>query len=164
MLAERTEAEDATQEAFIRAYNNIDRYDMSRPFKTWLLSIASNHCIDRLRKRRMKYFSLDDTMPGDMQLAISADIPNPEVQVARAEHSEYIQSLLSQLPEDDRAGIILKYWYEYSYAEIAAVLETTESAVKSRLFRARRTLAELLTSGTGDMEDQEEAINRLSGM
>ena len=164
MLTERTEAEDATQEAFIRAYNNIDRYDMSRPFKTWLLSIASNHCIDRLRKRRMKYFSLDETLPGDMQLAISSDIPNPEVQVARAEHSEYIQSLLNQLPEDDRAGIILKYWYEYSYAEIADVLDTTESAVKSRLFRARRTLAELLTSNQGDAEDQEEAINRLSGM
>ena len=68
-LGERTEAEDATQEAFIRAYNNIDRYDTNRSFKTWLLSIASNHCIDRLRKRRLKYLSLDEPLPGSMELA-----------------------------------------------------------------------------------------------
>lgn len=163
MLGERTEAEDATQEAFIRAYNNIDRYDIARSFKTWLLSIASNHCIDRLRKRRLKYLSLDDPLPGDMQLAISSDIPNPEVQVARTQQSEYIQRLLDELPEDDRVGIVLKYWYDYSYTEIAEVLDTTESAVKSRLFRARRTLAEMLGDHMDDdAADQEEAINRLS--
>lgn len=164
MLGERTEAEDATQEAFIRAYNNLDRYDTGRSFKTWLLSIASNHCIDRLRKRRMKYLSLDEPLPSNMQLAISSDIPNPEVQAARNERSEYIQDMLDELPEDDRAGIILKYWYDYSYAEIAEVLDTTESAIKSRLFRARRALAELLTNNIDDAEDQEQAINRLSGM
>ncbi|MDQ7025996.1 MAG: sigma-70 family RNA polymerase sigma factor [Anaerolineae bacterium] len=164
MLGERTEAEDATQEAFMRAYNNINRYDIARSFKTWLLSIASNHCIDRLRKRRLKFLSLDEPLPSDMQLAISSDIPNPETQVARSEHSEYIQNLLSELPEDDRVGIILKYWYDYSYAEIAEFLETTESAVKSRLFRARRALAALLSSNMGNAEDQQEAINRLSGI
>ena len=149
---------------FIRAYNNLDRYDTNRSFKTWLLSIASNHCIDRLRKRRLKYLSLDEPLPTSMQLAVSSDIPNPEVQAARNERSEYIQELLTELPEDDRAGIILKYWYDYSYAEIAEVLDTTESAIKSRLFRARRALAELLTNNLDDAEDQEEAINRLSGM
>lgn len=164
MLGERTEAEDATQEAFIRAYNNIDRYDTNRSFKTWLLSIASNHCIDRLRKRRLKYLSLDEPLPSSMQLAISSDIPNPEIQAAHNERSEYIQDLLKELPEDDRAGIILKYWYDYSYAEIAEVLDTTESAIKSRLFRARRALADLLMNNIDDAEDQEEAINRLSGM
>lgn len=164
MLGERTEAEDATQEAFIRAYNNLDRYDTNRSFKTWLLSIASNHCIDRLRKRRMKYLSLDEPLPSSMQLEISSNVPNPEVQAARNEQSEYIQNILNELPEDDRAGIILKYWYDYSYAEIAEVLDTTESAIKSRLFRARRALAELLTNNVDDVEDQEEAINRLSGM
>lgn len=165
MLGERTEAEDATQEAFIRAYNNIDRYDMNRSFKTWLLSISSNHCIDRLRKRRLKYLSLDEPLPGSMELALTSDQVSPEAQTMRDEQSEYIQTMLSDLSEDDRAGIILKYWYDYSYAEIAEVLDTTESAIKSRLFRARRSLAEMMTpENNEDDEDQREddAINRLS--
>lgn len=163
MLGERTEAEDATQEAFIRAYNNLSRYDPSRSFKTWLLSIASNHSIDRLRKRRMKFLSLDEPLPSHMQLALSAEQVSPEMSAVDNERSAYIQELLEELPPNDRVGIILKYWYDYSYAEIAAVLDTTESAVKSRLFRARRALADLLGAGQEDSEaDEQEAINRLS--
>lgn len=159
MLGERTEAEDATQEAFMRAYNNLHRYDTNRKFKTWLLSIASNHCIDRLRKRRLKYLSLDEPLPGNMQLALTSEQLSPEAQAVREEQSEYIQEMLEDLSPDDRAGIILKYWYDYSYAEIAEVLDTTESAIKSRLFRARRALAEMMTPQSSEAED---AINRLS--
>lgn len=165
MLGERTEAEDATQEAFIRAYNNLHRYDIGRSFKTWLLSIASNHCIDRLRKRRMHFLSLDEPLPSNMQLALSSEQVSPEQHAVRNERSEYIQELLDELAPDDRAGIVLKYWYDYSYAEIASVLDTTESAVKSRLFRARRALAELLAKTQDDSAaDTEEAVNRLSEM
>lgn len=165
MLGERTEAEDATQEAFIRAHNNLARYDTGRSFKTWLLSIASNHCIDRLRKRRLHFLSLDEPLPSNMQLALSAEQISPEARAVRKERSEYIQELLDQLAPDDRAGIVLKYWYDYSYAEIASVLDTTESAVKSRLFRARRALADLLANTQDDSAaDTEEAVNRLSEM
>lgn len=160
MLGERTEAEDASQEAFIRAYNNLDRYDVNRSFKTWLLSIASNHCIDRLRKRRLKYLSLDEPLPGHMQLSLTSDQNTPEQEAVSNERSAQIQALLDELSADDRAGIILKYWYDYSYAEIAEALDTTESAVKSRLFRARRALAEMMT--VNDAEQEEQAINRLS--
>lgn len=160
MLGERTEAEDASQEAFIRAYNNLDRYDIERSFKTWLLSIASNHCIDRLRKRRLKYLSLDEPLPGHMQLSLTSEQSNPEQEVLHNQRSERIQALLDELAPNDRAGIILKYWYDYSYAEIAEALDTSESAVKSRLFRARRALAEMMNSN--DEEQEEQAINRLS--
>ena len=163
MLGERTEAEDATQEAFIRAYNNLNRYDVDRKFKTWLLSIASNHCIDRLRKRRLKYLSLDEPLPGSLELAMTSDQISPESHTVRTEQSEYIQPMLDDLSPDDRDGIILKYWYDYSYAEIAEVLDTTESAIKSRLFRARRTLAEMMTTDVDDDNQREDdAINRLS--
>ena len=163
MLGERTEAEDATQEAFMRAYNNIDRYDMNRSFKTWLLSISSNHCIDRLRKRRLKYLSLDEPLPSSMELALTSGQVSPESQTVRNEQSEYIQGILDDLSPDDRAGIILKYWYDYSYAEIAEVLNTTESAIKSRLFRARRALAEMMTpEEPDDNQREDDAINRLS--
>lgn len=162
MLGNRVEAEDASQEAFMKAFTNLERYDTDRSFKTWLLSITSNHCIDRLRKRRMKFLSLDEPLPSNLQLAISEDEPGPERKTMHNQRSEYIQQLIDDLSPDDRAGIVLKYWYDYTYAEIAEVLDTTESAIKSRLFRARRSLAEMITgSGVSDT-DEEEAINRLS--
>lgn len=141
ILSDRAEAEDAAQEAFLRAYLNLTRYDQSRSFKTWLLTIASNHCIDRLRRRRMKLMSLDDPLP---DLTLSSDEPEPERASITREQSEAIQRLLDKIPADYRAAIVLRYWYDYSYNEIADMLETTESAIKSRLFRARQMLADLI--------------------
>jgi RNA polymerase sigma-70 factor (ECF subfamily) len=141
MLGERGEAEDAAQEAFLRAYLNLQRYDPARSFKTWLLSIASNYCIDRLRRRRLQWMSLDDEPVVD-HLALSSDDPEPEPALLQNERSEALQGLLSELSPDYRAVVILRYWYDYSYAEIADITDTTESAVKSRLFRARQVLAD----------------------
>ncbi len=141
MLGERGDAEDAAQEAFLRAYLNLKRYDTARSFKTWLLSIASNYCIDRLRRRRLSWLSLDDE-PTETSLSLASDDPEPEPLTLRREHSAAIQALLNTLSPDYRAVVILRYWYDYSYAEIADIMDTTESAVKSRLFRARQALAD----------------------
>ncbi len=143
MLGERVEAEDAAQEAFLRAYLNLQRYDPQRPFKTWLLSIASNYCIDRLRRRRLQWMSLDDEPTAD-RLALSSDEPEPEHATLTREHSAAVQALLNELSPDYRAVVVLRYWYDYSYVEIADMMDTTESAVKSRLFRARQALADKL--------------------
>jgi RNA polymerase sigma-70 factor (ECF subfamily) len=144
LLSERTEAEDAAQEAFLRAYLNLQRYDPSRSFKTWLLTIASNHCIDRLRRRRMKWLSIEDeTLPG---LSLSSDEPEPEDASIMREQSEAIQSILGELNPEYRAAVVLRYWYDYSYSEIADILDTTESAIKSRLFRARQLLGDRLNT------------------
>lgn len=140
MLGEAKEAEDAAQEAFLRAYQHIDRYDASRPFKTWLLSIASNYCIDKLRKRRLTWLSLDEPLAPHPELNSKA--LGPEDSAIEAQRSAAVHGLLNQLPPDYRAAVILRYWYDMSYAEIAEILDTTESAIKSRLFRARQTLAE----------------------
>ncbi|GAB1420061.1 sigma-70 family RNA polymerase sigma factor [Anaerolineales bacterium] len=152
MLGESGEAEDATQEAFLRAFTHLTRYDVSRSFKTWLLSIASNHCIDRLRKRRLQFLSLDDE-PTAAVLALSSDDPLPEIALQRQERSEYIQALLADLAPEYRAAVVLRYWYDYSYIEIAETLETTESAIKSRLFRARQMLADKLDASSGNRHD-----------
>lgn len=141
MLGERGEAEDAAQEAFLRAYLNLSRYDQSRSFKTWILSIASNYCIDRLRRRRLLWLSLDDEPVAD-RLALHSDDPEPEPAMLNNEYSQVIQGMLNDLSPDYRAVVVLRYWYDYSYAEIADIMDTTESAVKSRLFRARQALAE----------------------
>ena len=153
MLGESVEAEDATQETFLRIHRNLRRYDTARSFKTWLLSIASNHCIDRLRKRRMQYVSLDDE-PTAAALALSSSDPTPEVAALQGERSDAIQALLQQLDEHYRLAVIYRYWYEYSYAEIAREMNTTESAIKSRLHRARRRLAELLEGAKQDNESR----------
>lgn len=144
MLGEATEAEDAAQESFIRAFINLSQYDTQRPFKTWLFSIASNHCIDRIRKRRLTWLSIDEPLPPHP--ALVSNQPTPEQAMVLNEQSSLIQKLLSELAPDYRAAIILRYWYDMSYTEIADTLNTTESAIKSRLFRARQMLAEKLSA------------------
>ncbi|MCY4537181.1 MAG: sigma-70 family RNA polymerase sigma factor [Chloroflexi bacterium] len=165
MLGDAGEAEDATQEAFLRAFLNLRRYDTKRSFKTWLMSIASNHCIDRWRKRRMQLVSLDDE-PTAAALALSSSDPLPEQAALSAEQSEMLQGLLMKLEESYRLPLILRYWYDYSYAEIAQLMDTTESAIKSRLFRARRTLAELLSDrdarANGEKDSDDDRFNRLA--
>ena len=153
MLGESSEAEDATQEAFLRAHMHLRRYDRARSFKTWIMSIASNHCIDRLRKRRMQYVSLDDE-PTAAALALRSDDPLPEQATLHAELGDRVQRLLLQLDEGYRLAVVLRYWYDYSYAEIADELGMTQSAVKSRLFRARRQLAELIGDENIAAEDR----------
>ena len=115
------------------------------------MSIASNHCIDRLRKRRMQFVSLDDE-PTAAALALSSSDPLPEAATLQSELSDRVQQLLLKLDEGYRLAVVLRYWYDYSYAEIARELNTTESAIKSRLFRARRQLSELIALENPDAD------------
>lgn len=142
MLNDAAEAEDAAQEAFIKAYSNLHRYDIARSFKTWLFSIASNHCIDRIRRRRLTFLSIDEPLPPHPSL--TSNEPQPEQTMIEGEQSEVIETLLNELSPEYRAAVVLRYWYEMSYQEIADALNTTESAIKSRLFRARKMLADLI--------------------
>jgi RNA polymerase sigma-70 factor (ECF subfamily) len=141
MLGNGDEAEQAAQEAFIRAWTRLDSYKPAHKFSTWLLSITSNYCIDLLRKRRTQLLSLDGPLPSHPAL-MSERSSGPEAQAAIGEQQEIVQELLQSLPDDYRQTVVLRYWYDMSYDEIAEVMDTTVSAIKSRLFRARRQLAE----------------------
>lgn len=141
MLGNPDEAEEAAQETFLRAYTRIDRYDPTYKFSTWLLSIASHHCIDRIRKRRLIWLSLDEPLPAQFAPQLSSRIAGPESSVMESELQVQVQKLLDTLQPDYRAAVVLRYWYDMSYDEIAGILETTVSAIKSRLFRARKMLA-----------------------
>jgi RNA polymerase sigma-70 factor (ECF subfamily) len=138
MLADPFEAEDAAQETFLKAYRSLGRYDMDKKFINWVLTIASNHCVDRLRRRRLKIVSLDQMVPGSLPTEKTL---GPESALVEQEDHEAIQELLKELGPRDRAAVVLKYWYEMSYEEIAETLSLTVSAVKSRLHRARRDMA-----------------------
>jgi RNA polymerase sigma-70 factor, ECF subfamily len=141
MLGNADEAEQAAQEAFIRAWLRLDSYDAAHKFSTWILSITSNYCIDQLRKRRAQLVSIDEPLPPHPAL-MSERAQGPEAQVVDSEQQALVQDLLETLPDEYRQAVVLRYWYDMSYEEIAEVMKTTVSAIKSRLFRARRQLAE----------------------
>ncbi len=142
MLGDPAEAEDAAQEAFLRAYTRLATYDTSRSFKTWLFSIASHHCIDRLRKRRLTWVSIDQPLPATLAPALAEKAPGPEERAMQSEQAALIQRHLAQLSPEDRAVIVMRYWNDFSYDEIAEATGGTVSAIKSRLHRARVSLAE----------------------
>ena len=142
MLGDGAEAEDAAQETFLRAYTRLSRYDPERSFKTWLFSVAAHHCIDRLRKRRFTFLSVDEPLPPHPALRDPAI--GPEQAVLRGERSTHIQRLLARLTPEDRAVVVMRYWYDLSYEDISHSTGSTVSSVKSRLHRARQTLGNLL--------------------
>ncbi len=140
MLGNSAEAEDAAQETFLRAYAKLATYQPGRKFVNWLLSIASNHCIDRLRKKkRAPQLSLEGPLPPQWT---ASDAPQPDQVLDKKERRTQVRQILQTLPPDYRAAIVLRYWYGMSYREIAHTTDSTESAIKSRLFRARRMMAE----------------------
>ena len=142
MLGDVAEAEDAAQETFLRAYTKLATYQPERKFVNWLLSIASHHCIDRLRRKgRAPQLSLDGPLPPQW---LTSDVPLPDQVVTKKQQREQVRQSLGALPPTYRAAIVLRYWYNMSYREIAGVMDTTESAIKSRLHRARRMLAQQL--------------------
>jgi len=142
MLGEPENAEDAAQETFLKAYQNLARYDIERSFATWLLSIAAHHCIDKLRRKRFSSFSIDEGDEGQTELP-DRSAPDPETEAVRQQTREHLQGCLQSLDPTDRAAVIMRYWQDCSEMEIAQALKLTVPAVKSRLHRARRALVDL---------------------
>ena len=143
MLGNSEEAEDAAQETFLRAYARLGQYDPQMKFSTWVFSIANHHCIDRLRKRRATHISIDDN---PVLENLQEDTPQPEHQALEREQSIELQGLINLLEPEYRTPLVLRYWEEMSYEEIAEAMGVTVAAVKSRLFRARQQLMALYES------------------
>ncbi|MDQ3928416.1 MAG: sigma-70 family RNA polymerase sigma factor [Chloroflexota bacterium] len=143
MLGDPTEAEDAAQEVFVRAWNQLHTFQLDRRFSTWLLSIASHYSIDLLRRRKPQA-PLDD-----VALFVQSDDPEPEELAIRSEQSDMVRQLLDTLPDKYRSVTVLRYYNDLSYDEIARVTGLTESAVKTQLHRARKMLAEEMAEVNG---------------
>ena len=139
MLGNSNDAEDAAQESFIRAYRYLKRYDPDRSFATWLLSITSHYCIDCMRRRRLLTVSTD-ALPAD--IIPDHGTPDPEKELHNQEKRALIQDLMKGLKPIDRAAVVLRYWHDCSEVEISETLGLTVSAVKSRLYRSRKALAD----------------------
>jgi RNA polymerase sigma-70 factor, ECF subfamily len=150
MLNNAQEAEDAVQEVFLRAYRRLDSYDPGRRFVTWLLTIGANYCIDRLRRRRMNWLTLDD-----VAFWLTSSEAGPERSAIEVEQQHRVQHALQQLPESYRSVTLLRYWHDLSYLEIAEALHLTEATVKTRLHRARKMLRDTLGSDGEELCDTE---------
>ena len=160
MLGNATEAEDVTQEAFVRAYTQLATYKPAHKFSTWLLSIASHLSIDQLRRRRFLALPLDDVP--FLEWIVDAGV-SPEQSALRGEQHDEVQTYLQRLPGKYRAVIVLRYWHDFSYDEIAHALNLTPALVKARLHRARELLARYMQNGQNGSvleEEQNDALSR----
>ena len=138
MLGDVHDAEDAAQDAFLRAYKFFDRFDVDRPLAPWLKRITMNVCLNRLNAE-VPASSLDDDLPPPRD-----PHPGPEAQTATRQREERIRAEILRLPPRYRAVIELRHFQDMSYDEIARALKRPLSDVKSDLFRARKLLAERL--------------------
>lgn len=152
MLGDAHEAEDAAQEIFVRTYRQLMRYDSERKFSTWILAIASNYCIDQLRKRRLRFVPLEQIVPW-----ARARDASPETQALAHEASDEMQQYLKRLNEKYRVVLVLRYWQDLSCAEIGDVLRLPEGTVKTQLHRARKALERLMA----EQREPDSALSRV---
>jgi RNA polymerase sigma factor (sigma-70 family) len=157
MLSNMTEAEDVTQEVFVRAYTQLATYKPAHKFSTWLLSIASHLAIDQLRRRRFLALPLEDVPFLEWITDLGA---GPEQSALVVEQQDEIQAYLERLHSKYRAVIVLRYWYDLSYEEIATALNLTPALVKARLHRARELLARYMRENKLQEEEQIDALPR----
>lgn len=147
MLGNRHEAEDMAQEAFIRAYVNINSFNQNLKFSTWLFRIATNLCIDRIRKKKPDYY-LDAEVSGTEGLTMYSQIPSntplPEAELESMELQEMVQKEILKLPEKYRSPIVLKYMEDLSLNEISEILDLPLGTVKTRIHRGRESLRQQL--------------------
>ena len=157
MLSNAAEAEDVTQETFVRAYTQLATYKPAHKFSTWLLSIASHLAIDQLRRRRFLALPLEDVPFLDWIADVGT---GPEQSALEGEQQDEVQTYLQRLPGKYRAVIVLRYWYDFSYEEIAKTLNLTPALVKARLHRARELLARYMKQNSLNEEEQTDALPR----
>ncbi|MCZ8523402.1 MULTISPECIES: RNA polymerase sigma factor SigW [Paenibacillus] len=147
MLRSSHEAEEIVQETFLRVYMNLDRYDETQKFSTWIYRIGTNLCIDRLRKRKVNY-SLDAEMGdgegSDWYSTLASQDPSPDSQVLLSETQMQIRESIETLPEKYKAIVILRYLQDLSLQEISDVLSMPVTTIKTRLHRGREFLRKKL--------------------
>jgi len=156
MVNNRSDAEDLTIEAFGKAFKNLQQYSPNYAFSTWLFKIATNNCIDFLRKQRGVYISIEnnpDNGDADSPIKLSSADPNPEEKLIRIQKAILMRKIVHQLKPRYRTLVELRYFREYSYEEIAKELNLPLGTVKAQLFRAREMLFKMIESTGIDEHD-----------
>ena len=160
------DAEDMTQETFLRAFRALKRYDPTRPFGAWLHTIATRLCIDHHRRNRARMVSLTQPEEGTAGEERTIDLEDPsdrpDEDAERSELARRLEALVEELPPDSRAAILLRHQQDLPYEEIARVLQVPLGTVKARIHRARIMLKQKLMAqgdvpweGSDDEQDDE---------
>lgn len=143
MVRNPQEAEDLTQEAFMKAFHSLASFNEEFAFSTWLMKIATNNCIDFLRKRKLRTYSIHEPIQYKDE-KIEIEIPDaeagPEKNILQSERKQILEEAIARLPERYRYVIILRHKEEKSYEEISEILNLPLGTVKAQIFRAREIL------------------------
>jgi RNA polymerase sigma factor (sigma-70 family) len=155
MVNNRDDADDLTIEAFGKAFKNLHQYTPDFAFSTWLFKIATNNCIDFIRRKRKLTFSIDKNMENDsgqeMQFEIKSPMLDPEEKMIKKQKASLMRDVVEKLKPRYKRLVELRYFQEKSYEEIADELKLPLGTVKAQLFRAREFLYQIL-------KNQEEQI------
>lgn len=153
MVNSKDDADDLTVEAFGKAFKRLEQYTPNYAFSTWLFRIATNNCIDFIRRRRKNTFSIDqpfsDDEGGELVLDLRSELLNPEENVMRKQKMAMLRDLVDKMKPRYRTLIEMRYFQELSYEEIADQLELPLGTVKAQLFRAREFLYNVLKNTQG---------------
>jgi RNA polymerase sigma factor (sigma-70 family) len=147
MVNNKDDAMDLTVETFGKAFENIEKYKPDFAFSTWLFRIATNNCIDFIRKKRINLVSINsmvDDEGDDRPLQIKSDTLNPEETSIKKQQQEQLKIIVDKLPLRYKTLIMLRYFDEQSYEEIAQQLDLPLGTVKAQLFRARDLLSNII--------------------
>ncbi|MBW8325245.1 MAG: sigma-70 family RNA polymerase sigma factor [Prolixibacteraceae bacterium] len=157
MVNNKNDAEDLTLEAFGKAFKNLHQYSPNFAFSTWLFKIATNNCIDFLRKRRGVYVSIETNQENgdnDQPIKLRSTEPNPEEKLIRIQKAILMRRIVHRLKPRYRILVELRYFREFSYEEIAKELNLPLGTVKAQLFRAREMLFKMIEST--EIDEHEE--------
>jgi RNA polymerase sigma-70 factor (ECF subfamily) len=145
-LPTREDAEDATTDIFMKVRQKLGTYDSSRPFQAWLYKVASNHCWDILRRRRIR----QDLETGDVE-TMPLEHPDPgQLEKMQFDHdSKQVRTALAKMPDRARMVLVLRYYSDMSYDEIADTLGVRRAFVGVLLLRARHQLRDILGESGG---------------
>lgn len=147
LVKNKSDAEDLTFEAFGKAFANLHVYSTDYAFSTWLYRIATNNCIDFLRKQKGIHLSIDQNQESDFDVngfKLKSNVPNPEEKMIIQQRERMLHGFVAKLRPGYRILIDLRYFKEYSYEEIAKEVDLPLGTVKVQLFRARKELFDLI--------------------
>jgi RNA polymerase sigma factor (sigma-70 family) len=147
MIYNKEDVEDLTQEAFIKAFNSLEKFDHQFAFSTWLYKIASNNCIDYLRKKKLNTISIDkefDSEDEDLRFEIPDNDYKPDRNILDREKKKILEDAIESLPEKYKTVILLRHQDEMEYDEIAKKLNIPLGTVKAHIFRGRELLNKYL--------------------
>ena len=142
MMGNPDDARDALQDAFVKTWQNLSRFDLKRRFAPWFFQILRNQCRDAMRSRKARFRV--EALDGRLELKPGDPEDGPERRAQRKAAKEILWKGLERLSEDHREVLVLKEIEGFRYGEIARILDIPEGTVASRLFHARRALAEAL--------------------